>query len=130
MNGSADPRSIGQLLTDLGSDIGKLVRNERELFQAEMTQKARDLAKAGAGFAAGAAMLFAALLILLQAVVLALSKVMDPVWASLLVGVVVAGIGVALFNAAARKAQPSNLEPRRAVRQLNKDRQFVKEQVQ
>lgn len=129
MADSADARSFGQLLSDLGGDLSRLVRSEAELVRAELSEKAKDLAKAGAEFAAGAILLLAALMILLQALVLALSKVMDPVWASLLVGVAVAVVGAVMLKAGAKTAQPSNLRPDRTVGQLRKDAELVKEQV-
>jgi hypothetical protein len=129
MADSADGRTFGQLLSDLGGDLSRLVRSEAELVRAELSEKAKDLARAGAEFAAGAILLLAALMILLQALVLALSKVMDPVWASLLVGVAVAIVGGVLLRTGAKTAQPSNLRPERAAAQLRKDAELVKEQV-
>ena len=129
MADSADARSFGQLLSDLGSDLARLVKAEAELIRAELQDKAKDLARAGAEFAAGAILLLAALMILLQAVVLALSKVMDPVWASLLVGVGVAIVGVVVLRAGAKTVQAHNLTPERAQAQFRKDAELIKEQV-
>ena len=71
----------------------------------------------------------AALMILLQALVLALSKIMDPVWASLLVGVAVAVVGALLLRTGAKTADPAKLRPERTAQALRKDAQLVKEQV-
>lgn len=130
MADSADARSFGQLLSDLGGDLARLVRGEAELIRAELQSKGKVLAKAGAEMAAGAILLLAALMILLQALVLALSKIMDPVWASLLVGVAVAAVGLMVVRAGAKAAQASNLAPERAQAQFRKDAQLLKEQVQ
>lgn len=129
MADSADARSFGQLLSDLGSDLARLVRAEAELIRAEMRAKGKEFAKAGAEFAAGAILLLAALMILLQALVLALSKIMDPVWASLLVGVGVAIVGAVMLRTGAKTAQTTNLAPERAKAQFRKDAQLMKEQV-
>jgi hypothetical protein len=129
MADSADARSFGQLLSDLGGDLARLVRAEAELIRAEMQAKGKELAKAGAEFAAGAILLLAALMILLQALVLTLSKVMDPVWASLLVGVAVAIVGAVMLRTGAKTAQATNLAPERAQAQFRKDAQLMKEQV-
>ena len=99
MADSADARSFGQLLSDLGSDLARLVKAEAEL------------------------------MILLQALVLALSKVMDPVWASLLVGVGVAIVGAVILRTGAKTAQGANLKPERAQAQFRKDAELIKEQV-
>jgi hypothetical protein len=95
---STDPRSIPQLIGDLATDVSSLVRKEAELVRAEFSEKTMQLAKAGGEMAGGAICLLAALIVLLQALVLALSKVMDPAWAALLVGVVVALVGVSLLR--------------------------------
>jgi xanthine/uracil permease len=124
-----DPRSIPQLIGDLASDVSSLVRKEAELVRAEFSEKTTQLAKAGGEMAGGAICLLAALIVLLQALVLALSKVMDPAWAALLVGIVVALVGVSLLRLGAKTAAPKNLAPERTTRQIEKDAQLVKEQV-
>jgi hypothetical protein len=65
----------------------------------------------------------------MAAIVIGLSKFMDPFWAALLVGVVAGLIGFSLVKGAAKKVTPSALAPDRAARQMQKDAQLVKEQV-
>lgn len=129
MADGADGRTFGQLLSDLTSDVTRLVRSEAELIRLELSEKGKELGKAGAEFAAGAVLLLAALMILLQALVLALADFIGMVWASLIVGVVVAAVGVFLLKAGAKTAQPANLRPVRAVNSLKKDAELIKEQV-
>ncbi len=76
--------------------------------------------------AAGGLLLVAALLVLLQALVLALSKVMDPIWASLLVGLSVAAVGYLLIRAGKKALSPDALKPDRTARQLRKDAELIK----
>ena len=128
MDGS-DPRSIPELVSTLTSDLANLVRKEGELVRTEVSEKIQQTAKAGQALSIGAALLLGAFLVLLQAAVLALSKFMDPLWASILVGVVVGGGGYALIKGAMKQIQPAQLAPDRSTRQLQKDAQFVKEQV-
>ena len=90
---------------------------------------AHQTAKAGQTISIGAALLLGAFLVLLQALVLALSKVMDPLWASIIVGVAVGLAGYTLIKGAVKQVQPAQLVPDRTTRQLQKDAQFVKEQV-
>jgi hypothetical protein len=127
MADGSDGRTFGQLLSDLTSDVSRLVRSEAELIRLELSEKGKELGKAGAEFAAGAVLLLAALLILLQALVLALGDFIGMVWASLIVGVAVAAVGAFLLKAGT-KATPS-LRPERAVNSLKKDAQLLKEQV-
>lgn len=124
-----DPRSIPELISTLTGDLATLVRKEGELVRTEVTEKIHQTAKAGQAASIGAALLLGAFLVLLQALVLALSKVMDPLWASLVVGLTVGLIGYSMLKGAVKKMQPSELAPDRATRQIQKDAQFVKEQV-
>lgn len=125
-----DPRSIPQLVSALTGDLADLVRKESELVRTEVAEKLGETAKAGQMIGIGGALLLGAFLVLLQALVIALSKIMDPLLASLIVGVVVGLIGFALIRSAARKITPAGLAPERSARQFQKDAQLVKEQVQ
>lgn len=122
-------RSLPQLLGDLSSDITGLLRKESELVRAEVSEKLAQLVKASGEMAAGAICLMAALLILLQAVVIALAKVIGAGWASLIVGLVLAVLGFILVRAGAKSAAPQRLTPERSLRQVEKDAQLAKEQV-
>lgn len=124
-----DTRSIPELLSALTGDLANLVRKEGELVRTEGTEKLQQTAHAGQTLAIGAALLLGAFLVLLQALVLALSKFMDPLWASVLVGLAVAGLGYMLVQSAIRLMKPDQLAPGRSARQLQKDAQLVKEQV-
>lgn len=124
-----DNRSIPQLIGDLSSDLTGLLRKESELVRAEVSEKLAQLLKASGEMAAGAICLMVALLILLQALVIALAKVVGAGWASLIVGLVVAAVGVILLRAGAKSAAPRQLTPERSLRQVEKDAQLAKEQV-
>jgi xanthine/uracil permease len=124
-----DSRSIPELVSALTGDLATLVRKEGELVRTEVTEKLQQTAKAGQGLAIGGALLLGAFLVLLQALVIALSKVMDPLWASLVVGVVVALIGYSLVKGAVKLMKPDQLAPDRSARQLKQDAQLMKEQV-
>ena len=128
MDGGQGPRGagIGDLLGQLGSDLTGLVRKESELIRAELSEKVSAAGKAVGDIAAGGLLLVAALLVLLQALVLALSKVMDPLWASLLVGVGVAAVGFLLVRAGMKAISLDGLKPDRTARQLRKDAELIK----
>lgn len=66
----------------------------------------------------------------MAALVLGLSEFMHPFWAALLVGVVAGLIGFTLVKGAANKVKAKGLAPERATRQIQKDAQLVKGQVQ
>jgi positive regulator of sigma E activity len=121
------PRAgVADLLGQLGGDLTGLVRKEAELVRAEISEKLNAAGKAVIDIAAGGLLLIAALLVLLQALVLALSKLMDPIWAALLVGVVVAGVGYLLVRTGMRAVSLKGLSPDRTTRQLRKDAELMK----
>jgi hypothetical protein len=126
-SGSA-PRGAGvaDLLGQLGGDIAGLVRKEAELVRAEVSEKVSAAGKAVADIAAGGLLLVAALLVLLQALVLALSELMNPIWASLLVGVGVALVGYLLLRAGMKAISLKGLTPDRSTRQFKKDADLMK----
>ena len=129
MDANADPRSLPELFSSVTSELTDLMRKESELVRAEVSEKISSAAHAGQQIGVGAALLLGAFLVLLEALVLALSKVMDPLLASIIVGVVVAGVGFVLIRGAVSKLKPSALAPERSARQLGKDAHLVKEQV-
>lgn len=129
MMAEPETRSLPQLLGDLSSDLTGLLRKESELVRAEVSEKLAQLVKASGEMAAGAICLMVALLILLQAVVIALAKVVGAGWASLIVGTAVAVLGLILVRAGAKSAAPRQLTPERSLRQVEKDAQLAKEQV-
>lgn len=126
--GGPSPRGAGvaDLLGQLGGDIAGLVRKESELVRAEISEKLNAAGKAVADIAAGGLLLVAALLVLLQALVLALSELMDPIWAALLVGVSVAAVGYLLLRTGMKAISLKGLSPDRSARQLKKDAELMK----
>jgi hypothetical protein len=129
MNHNSDPRTVPQLLTDLLGEVTTLFRKEAQLVRAEFSEKVSQL-QIGAGSAlAGAICLLVALNILAGALVIALSEFMGPGWAALLVGVVIAAVGVVLLKKGASDLSPSNLTPDRTMHQVTRDANLVREQV-
>jgi len=129
MSQPSDPRSVPQLLSDLVRELSTLFRKEGQLIRAELSEKATQL-QVGAGSAlAGAIVLLVALNVLAAALVVAVSHINDMGggWAALIVGVVLAIIGVVLLKKGA--SDMSNLTPERSVNQVSQDATMVKEQV-
>jgi Putative Actinobacterial Holin-X, holin superfamily III len=133
MQDDRDDRPLGRLLTDLSDETRALLRGEVDLAKAEMSEKISQAALAVAGLAAGALVLFAGFLVLLDAAVFGLGKVLEPyglpALAALIVavGTMIVGLIILLMGRSALKAE--NLAPRRTAESLRRDREFVKEQV-
>ena len=121
-----DPRTLPELVSQLTTDLATLVRKESELVRTEMTEKLHTAGKAVGEIVAGGIFVLAALGVLLAAVVAGLSEYMHPAFAALIVGVVVAAVGILLIRAGVKMMTPEHLKPNRSARQLQKDAQLVK----
>ena len=126
MSGS---RSLLTIVMEILGDLPRLVRKEAELLRAELAEKAAQAGDAGMGIAIGLLLTSVALLIVLQALVLALAEVM-PAWlASVLVGVIVAAIGLLMVRKGRRDLRRVSLMPQRTIDSLNHDNEILKEIV-
>jgi uncharacterized membrane protein YqjE len=120
--------STGQLISDLTTQISRLVRDEARLAQAEVTQKAKRLG-IGAGLFGGAGLFaFFGLAALITTAILALALVL-PAWlAALIVAVVlfaVAGVLALVGKKDVQKGSPP--VPTEAIASTKVDIQTVKE---
>ncbi len=96
-----EPRSLPDLVVHALRETGELVQTETRLIRAELSEKITQVEVGGGSIAAGAICLLVALITLTAALVTAVSKIGDPDigpgWAALIVGVVIAVVGVALL---------------------------------
>jgi cytochrome c biogenesis protein CcdA len=128
-----DPRSIPQLLGDFTRDTMALIQDELALARSEANEKISQVIRGMSSMAAGGAVLFAALLVLLQAAVIGLAQFMESGWewlSPLIVGLIVAVVGWAMLAAGRKRVQAENLKPQRTMDEARRDRDFVKERMQ
>jgi nitrate/nitrite transporter NarK len=117
---------VGELLSDVTSDIQTLFRQEIELAKAEIRQEATKAGKAGgmfggAGFAGYMVALFASL-----AAVFGLANVMDAAWAALIVTALWAGIGAVLFVMGRSRMREVSPKPEQTVETLKEDARWAR----
>lgn len=127
-----EDRSIGSLLSDLTNDLTGLFRKEIQLAKVEMSEKASQVSSGVQAALIGAVISLAGLLVLLDAAVLALGDWigMDPPWLpSLIVGLIVGVIGVALLMKGRSNLKNTTLTPERTVSSLRKDTQVAQERL-
>ena len=128
-NRQMDNRPLGDLFSDLATDMSSLVRQEVALAKLEVTQKAKYLGKNVGYLVVGGAVAYAGLLAVIAAIIMLLDRVM-PAWgAALLVGVVVAGIAWLLIGKAMAALQQADLTPRETVETLKEDATWMKQQI-
>jgi uncharacterized membrane protein YqjE len=126
----ADPseQSLGQLMGEVVSDVGTLVRQEIELAKVETKE---ELGKAGkvAGTFGGAAMAaYMALLFLSLALAWLLSQTINRALSFAIVGLLYAVIGGALALRGHQQTQSINPLPEKTIETLKEDAQWVKAQ--
>lgn len=127
---SGATRSVGELLRDLANDVSALVRQEMALARTEAQTKLNQTITAVMAMVAGALIAFAALIILLDALVYGLTEAGLERWlAALIVGVVVAVIGFILVRKGQNDLSASRLMPERTAANVRKDVNLVREQV-
>jgi hypothetical protein len=125
---SSTHRSAGDLLSDAISHMSTLVRKEMDLARAEMSENASRAAVA-VGLLAGALVIaLTALNVLAAALVAGLAEWgLDAGWAALLVGLVLAGIALAMALKAKNDLKLSSIAPSRTAKNVQRDAQALKE---
>ena len=129
MNENRSEKPLGNLFSDLASEMSNLVRQEVALAKVEVGQTARHVGRNIGYLVVGGAIAYAALLAVIAAIILLLDQFMPSWGASLLVGVVVAGIGWLLIGKAVSALQQTDVTPRETVETLKEDAAWVKQQI-
>jgi hypothetical protein len=128
-NRPMENRPLGDLFSDLATDMSNLIRQEVALAKLEVTQKAKYLGRNVGYLVVGGAVAYAGMLAVIAAIIMLLDRVM-PAWgAALLVGIVVAGIAWLLIGKALAALQQADLTPRETVETLKEDATWVKQQI-
>lgn len=122
-------RSAVEILSDVVSQFTVLIRKEGQLARTEFSEKISQAAVGVGLVVAGAVFLMPALVILLQAGVAALVKVVPEPWTSLIVGggALLLGLLIALIGVSLLKAK--NLTPEHTIHQLRRDAAVAKQQM-
>ncbi|MER7108354.1 phage holin family protein [Streptomyces sp. NPDC000229] len=122
---TADP-SIGDLLSEISTDLSQLVRDEIELAKAEIKQESTKAGKAvgmlgGAGYAGHLVLLLGSFTI-----IFALANVMDIAWAALIVTAVWAVVAAVLYSSGRKRLRTVNLKPEQTVETLKEDAKWAR----
>lgn len=122
-------RPLGDLFAELANETGTLVRQEVALARAEVTQKAKQIGKNVGYLLIGGAIGYAAFLAVIATLIMLLAKVMPQWGATLLVGVLIAGLAWLLIGKALSALQQTEVTPRQTVDTLKEDATWLKEQI-
>ena len=123
--------SVGDLISSVLGQASKLMRTELRLAQGEATAKVKQ-AGIGLGLLAGAVVLgLASVVMLLVTIMAVLAALGVPTWLAAFLALL-AGLGgtAGLAWTGLQRLKVDAIRPERILRQLKRDRQMVKEQVQ
>lgn len=121
--------SLGELFSDLSRESSTLIRNEIQLAQAEMTQKAKKAGSGAAYLAAGGFIAYAGFIFLLLAATIGLSSFMWDWLAALIVGGIVAIVGGILAGSGLGKLKSIDPVPKQTIETLQEDKEWFKRQM-
>ena len=127
--GGGSDASIGTLLGNLLSDTNRLVKDEIRLAKAEVGQKANQAKSGAVSLAIGGALLLLGAIYLIQAIIYALALVMPGWLAALIVGGLIAIVGLVMLKKGQSQLKAQNLAPSRTQENLSRDAHMVKESV-
>jgi hypothetical protein len=130
MSTGSDLRTISTLFGDALSQFAKLFQNEVDLAKAELGEKVQQVGSAAGFFAVGAILIIPALVMALFALSAALIAIGWSQAISYLVSAAVAAVlaGV-LFAVGMNRLDTRNLAPKETMRQLERDKDTVKEMM-
>lgn len=137
LDNAADNRSIGELLSSLGTESSRLMREEIRLARTELTAKVEVYRRNLVKWVAGVVLLIGAALILFTAVnrglTVLLAQAMDlgiAVWLAPLILTVVFGlIGRSLITGAKHTLKEEGITPRATVDSLRDNQEFAVQEV-
>ena len=128
-NRALENKPLGDLFSDLASEMSELVRKEVALAKVEVGQKAKFVGKNIGYLVIGGSVAYAAMLTIIAGIVMLLDKVMPNWGAALLVGIVVGVVGWLLISKARAALQATDMTPQQTVESLKEDAAWVKQQI-
>ena len=131
-------RSLGELLKELSSESGGLLRKEVELAKTEFSEKASRVGADVGAIALGGGMALAGGLALMLAAVYGLTALLDTflplgvaVWlAPLIVGAILVFMGYGRIKTALDDLKNTSLAPRQTTQSLQENKQWLKAKIQ
>lgn len=122
-------KPMSRLMMDLIDSVNRLLRQQLELARIESTEKVNEAILGLVGIFGGMMVALASLLVLLQALVVALSQYMRPEYAALVVGIALAVIAFILIRSGKSALEAKNLALPKTAESLKRDKELVMETV-
>jgi len=128
-NRRQEPRTMTGLLRRLLNEVSTLFGKEVALAKAEVTEAFSEAKAAAISMASGGAVMFAGVLVLLAAAVLALRLVVADWLAALIVGGIVTAIGYLMIHSGKKKLEPTTFKPERTQHSLQQDKEMLQRRL-
>ena len=126
---TAETRPVSDVLMSLIDQVSLLVRQELRLARAETSEKTHEVTRGLVEVVGGVAVALVALIVLVQALVVAIANYM-PAWlAALIVGVVLAIIAFFLVRGGQKTISAENIALPKTTESLKRDKDLVMETV-
>jgi len=122
-------RTISDVFQDIVHDIQEIVRSEVRLARTEIREEAVKARSAGILLGGGAVVGLYAGLLILTAIVAALSLVMAVWAAALIVGLLLAAMAAGALTAGRKELQRVHPKPERTVDTLRENAEWIKQQT-
>lgn len=120
--------SLGEMVSQLTTDLATLTRQEMALAKAELRDEVKKAGK-GAGMLGGAAFAGWMLALFFSITIMwALDEVMDLVWAALIVAVLWGIVAAVLYTSGRKALSEVNPKPEQTVDSLKEDAKWLKTQ--
>jgi len=122
-------RSMAEVLQDIVANIQEIFRSEFRLAKVEIQQQTAVASRSAIPLIIGVLLGLYALGFLLLAAVHALSIVVDPWLASLIVGAAVLAISLALISVGKNRLKQLKVVPEKTVETVKENMQWAKQQI-
>jgi hypothetical protein len=124
--GTGSDRSLGELFSEMTSDLTLLLRKELDLAKAETKEELRKAGTAAGAFGGAAFAGYMAVVLLSFAAAWGLAAVIPTGWAFLIVGVLYGIVGAVLFLGGRHRMKQVSPVPEQTVETLKEDVQWAK----
>jgi uncharacterized membrane protein YqjE len=121
-----EDRSLGELFSEMGSEVSQLVRSEIDLAKAELKEEAGKVAKAGAVLGAGGFIAYLAVILLSFAAAWGLATAIPEGFAFLIIGTVYVVIAAVCFLVGRQRLQEFSPVPQETVETIKEDVQWAR----
>ena len=122
-------RSLGELFSQLGEDLGGLVSSQMELARAELTAEVKDAGRAAGLLGAGSILGYLALTLLCFAAAWGLSEIVPEGVAFLIVGVIVGAVAGALVMIGRKQVEAAKRVAPETMETIKEDVQWTRRQM-